>query len=78
MGYLTSKSQICLAQDIAACSFQSTYIKLGGNSFIDKSLLTKMCEEDRVEYLRDLINENDNLDKQEEHSVLNKLLTQGN
>ena len=37
-----------------------------------------MCEKDRVEYLRDLLNENDNLDKQEEHSVLNKLLTQGN
>ena len=36
-----------------------------------------MCEEDSVEYLRDLIKEKDNLDKEEEHSVLKKLLTQG-
>eukprot|EP00091_Calanus_sinicus_P001196 TRINITY_DN11163_c0_g1_i1.p1 TRINITY_DN11163_c0_g1~~TRINITY_DN11163_c0_g1_i1.p1 ORF type:complete len:324 (-),score=39.90 TRINITY_DN11163_c0_g1_i1:202-1173(-) len=35
-----------------------------------------MCEEDSVEYLRDLINEKDNLDKEEEHIVLKKLLTQ--
>ena len=37
-----------------------------------------MCEEDSVEYLRDIINEKDNLDKKEEHSVLKKLLSQGN
>ena len=36
-----------------------------------------MCEEDSVEYLRDLINEKDNLDKEEENNVLKKLLTQG-
>jgi len=35
-----------------------------------------MCEEDSVEYLRDLIKEKDNLDKEEEHNVLKKLLTQ--
>ena len=37
-----------------------------------------MCEEESVEYLRDLINERDNNDKEEEHSVLKNLLTQGN
>ena len=37
-----------------------------------------MFEEDSVEYLRDLINEKDYLDKEEEHNVLKKLLTQGN
>ena len=36
-----------------------------------------MCDEDSVEYLRDLIKEKDNLDKDEEHNVLMKLLTQG-
>ena len=36
-----------------------------------------MCEEDSVEYLRDLINKRDNLNKEEEHRVLKKLLTQG-
>jgi len=35
-----------------------------------------MCEEDSVEYLRDLIKEKDNLDKEEDHNVLKKLLTQ--
>ena len=36
-----------------------------------------MCEEDSVEYLRDLINEKDSLDKEEERSLLKKLLSQG-
>ena len=36
-----------------------------------------MCEEDSVNYLRDLIREKDILDKEEEHSVLQKMLTQG-
>ena len=36
-----------------------------------------MCEEDSVEYLRDLIKEKDNLDQEEEQNVLKKLLTQG-
>jgi hypothetical protein len=37
-----------------------------------------MCEEESLEYLRDLIKEKDNLDKEGEHSsVLKKLLTQG-
>lgn len=35
-----------------------------------------MCEEDSVEYLRDLIKEKDNLDKEDDHNVLKKLLTQ--
>jgi len=34
-----------------------------------------MCEEDSVEYLRDLIKEKDNLDKQEDHIILKRLLT---
>ena len=37
-----------------------------------------MCEEDSVEYRRDLINERDNVDKEKENSVLKSLLTQGN
>ena len=37
-----------------------------------------MCEGESVEYLRDLINEKDNLKKEGEHSsVLKKLITQG-
>ena len=36
-----------------------------------------MCEEDSVEYLRDLIKEKDNLEKEEDHNVLKKLLAQG-
>ena len=36
-----------------------------------------MCEEDSVEYLRDLIKEKDNLDKKEEHHLLKKLLMKG-
>ena len=36
-----------------------------------------MCEEDSVEYLRDLINEKDNLDREEECSLPKKLLSQG-
>jgi len=35
-----------------------------------------MCEEDSVEYLRDLIKEKDNLEKEEDHNVLKKLLAQ--
>ena len=36
-----------------------------------------MCEEDSVQYLRDLIKEKDKLDKEEEQNVLKKLLIQG-
>ena len=36
-----------------------------------------MCEEDSVQYLRDLIKEKDNLDKKEEHHLLKKLLIKG-
>ena len=36
-----------------------------------------MCEEDSVEYLRDLIKEKDTLDKKEEHHLLKKLLMKG-
>ena len=37
-----------------------------------------MCEGESVEYLRDHINEKDNLKKEGEHSsVLKKLITQG-
>ena len=36
-----------------------------------------MCEEDSAEYLRYLIKENNNLTKDEENSVINKLLIQG-
>ena len=37
-----------------------------------------MCEEESVEYLRDLIKEKDSIDKEDEHSVLKKILSQGN
>jgi len=35
-----------------------------------------MCEEESVEYLRDLIKEKDSIDKEDEHSVLKKILSQ--
>ena len=36
-----------------------------------------MCDEESVEYLRDLIKEKDKLDEDKEDNVLKKLLTQG-
>ena len=36
-----------------------------------------MCEEDSLEYLRDISKEKNDLDKTEDHSVLKKLLMQG-
>ena len=41
-------------------------------------MINKMCEEECVEYLRDLNKENEKIDKEENHSVLKKLLSQGN
>ena len=36
-----------------------------------------MCEEDSVEYLRDLIKEKDNLGEEEDQNLLKKLLSKG-
>ena len=40
-------------------------------------MLNNMCEEDSVEYLRDLIKEKDNLGEEEDQNLLKKLLSKG-
>ena len=40
-------------------------------------MLNKMCEEDSVEYLRDLIKEKDNIGEEEDQNLLKKLLSKG-